>query len=102
MASASVLARSFDLEVIGAAIFIAAVLVLILCEAFTRAESLTLARAQCQIHSERDWIDKTMRLCGARSTKRASTTSVCFRGLAYRRDKRQHHPQPTALAAYVR
>lgn len=61
-ASAGVLAHSFDLEMIGAAVFMAAVLPLIFYEAFTRAESVRLARVQRQIHSEWDWINRRMRL----------------------------------------
>lgn len=45
-ALAGVLARSFGLEVIGAAIFVAAVLLLIFFEAFTRAGAVRLRRAQ--------------------------------------------------------
>ena len=83
-------------------LLIAAVLVLIFYEAFTRAESVTLARARRQIRSERNRIDRLMRLCGVRSAKRASTISVFSRGLAYRGDKRQLHPQPTTLSMQVR
>lgn len=53
-ALAGVLTHPFGLEVIGAAIFIAAVLLLIFYKAFTRAVSVTLASAQRQIHSERN------------------------------------------------